>query len=86
MPIKDRFSYWHMHFSPKLSDWFWDTPNLVFSLHSALCSYEQSGWGVSDHSPTYNAKVMNLWSCISSPPYNFVASYLMKSGDYFSSL
>jgi len=81
MPIKDRFSYWHRHFSLKLADWFWDTPNLVFGLYSGLCSYCQSGWGVSAHSPTYIAKVENLWSCMSSPPYIFVASYLMKSGE-----
>jgi hypothetical protein len=85
MPVKDRFSYWNRHFSPKLADWFYDKPNLVFSLYSRLCSYCQSGWGVSACSPTYIAKVENLWSSMSIPPYIFVASYLMKSGDYFSS-
>jgi hypothetical protein len=67
--------------SSPLPDWFWDPPSLLFSEYRELFPRRQSGRGVK---VTTNLHLASRLSYTSTPPYVFMAWYLVKHRDNFT--
>lgn len=67
---------------PQHPDWLWCQPDIYSRYTGSACHGGKATGQETDLSSPYSDKVKNMWSCMSSPPYTFMAWCIFKHRSY----